>query len=129
MSNEIIINNEEEFLKSFEELMIHDKKQKSSEKVVKKLKPVIVEYLNKHNSTQFENELGSIKITQTISENFDEDKLVQWVKENHPEFIELKPVVNMEALNNYMYDHTEEISQLIPIKKVTKSRRVYLNAK
>lgn len=128
MANKLIICEQEDFLDCFEVLVTNDKSQKSCAKVVKELKPAIVEYLKKNNSTCFENECGKIEIKQAVSQTFDEDKLLDWLQKNHPEFIVNIPTIDMDALNEYMYEHMEEAAQLIPFKQEKIMEKVYIHA-
>lgn len=97
--------------------------------VVDWIKPLVVKYLKANGLSNYKDENGSVSITTTKSESFNEEELLPFLKEHYPEVIKTVEVVDYELLNELAYNNEKLVQDLVAFKVVKEGEKVYVRPK
>ena len=100
----------------YEDKRMLDKYKKSTEEYNKEIKDI----MSNININEFETDSGLIaKLTHKQSESFNEEKLLTKIKElNIPGIIKTREYVDMEALENAIYNENIDASELSSCREI-----------
>lgn len=96
-------------------------------KQVSNTKEQIVAYMKDNSIEKMECANGYIRISKSVQESFDEEKLIMYLQENYPQAIKMVPQIDYEYLNNIAYKDKNFVVNLIPFKIKKESARVFLH--
>lgn len=110
--------------KMIKELISVHKQESILSKKLKKLKEDVRDYMQKNNLSFITNEDGEVLIKEVEQTSFDEDKLITWLEENHPECLAVKTVIDYDMLDKVAFEDKKLPQELIVFQVVKKSQRM-----
>ena len=109
--------------KIIKELISVHKEESLLSKKLKKLKDVRA-YMQKNNVSSITVDDGEVIIKEVEQTSFDEDKLITWLEENHPECLAVKTVIDYDMLDKVAFEDKKLPQELIVFQVVKKSQRM-----
>ena len=94
--------------KIIKELISVHKEESILSKKLKKLKEDVRAYMQKNNVSSITVDDGEVIIKEVEQTSFDEDRLITWLEENHPECLTVKTVIDYDYLDNAIKAFKEE---------------------
>lgn len=117
-------------LKDYTTSLFHAQSEiKRFKSVVDWIKPLVVKYLKANGLSNYKDENGSVSITTTKSESFNEEELLPFLKEHYPEVIKTVEVIDYETLNELAYNDEKLVQDLVVFKVVKEGEKVYVRPK
>lgn len=110
--------------KMIKELISVHKQESILSKKLKKLKEDVRDYMQKNNLSFITNEDGEVLIKEVEQTSFNEDKLITWLEENHPECLAVKTVIDYDMLDKVAFEDKKLPQELIAFQVVKKSQRM-----
>lgn len=110
--------------KMIKELISVHKQESILSKKLKKLKEDVRAYMQKNNLSFITNEDGEVLIKEVEQTSFNEDKLITWLEENHPECLAVKTVIDYDMLDKVAFEDKKLPQELIVFQVVKKSQRM-----
>lgn len=110
--------------KMIKELISVHKQESILSKKLKKLKEDVRDYMQKNNLSFITNEDGEVLIKEVEQTSFNEDKLIPWLEENHPECLAVKTVIDYDMLDKVAFEDKKLPQELIVFQVVKKSQRM-----
>lgn len=110
--------------KMIKELISVHKQESILSKKLKKLKEDVRDYMQKNNLSFITNEDGEVLIKEVEQISFNEDKLIPWLEENHPECLAVKTVIDYDMLDKVAFEDKKLPQELIVFQVVKKSQRM-----
>lgn len=110
--------------KIIKELISVHKEESILSKKLKKLKEDVRDYMQKNNLSFITNEDGEVLIKEVEQTSFNEDKLIPWLEENHPECLAVKTVIDYDMLDKVAFEDKKLPQELIVFQVVKKSQRM-----
>ena len=110
--------------KIIKELISVHKQESILSKKLKKLKEDVRDYMQKNNLSFITNEDGEVLIKEVEQTSFNEDKLIPWLEENHPECLTVKTVIDYDMLDKVAFEDKKLPQELIAFQVVKKSQRM-----
>ena len=110
--------------KIIKELISVHKEESILSKKLKKLKEDVRAYMQKNNVSSITVDEGEVIIKEVEQTSFDEDRLITWLEENHPECLTVKTVIDYDMLDKVAFEDKKLPQELIAFQVVKKSQRM-----
>ena len=110
--------------KIIKELISVHKEESILSKKLKKLKEDVRAYMQKNNVSSITVDDGEVIIKEVEQTSFDEDRLITWLEENHPECLTVKTVIDYDMLDKVAFEDKKLPQELIAFQVVKKSQRM-----